>query len=371
MKKILVIGNGDSIFVKDFINQYLTNDFIIDLYSDGSQTPIEGVRKQVNYNELKSRNNFSNLYNKISTIRKELENTNEQYDVIIIHFIHFYFFPLIKLFNLKSKKIVGVIWGSDFYKVNSFIKKNLTYVLYKNLDKILFTNELTINDFKKKYPSIDSDKLAVARFGLPTLDAIDRLDKSKSLEWYSFFNLPLDKTIVLVGYNANLYHQQLEIIDCIQSYSDEIIDKFHLIFPLGYGSGNTKELILSALRKSNNISFTILDEFYGFEDISKLRAITDILINIQPTDQFSGSMQETLYAGGWVLTGSWLPYQNILELEPKIILIDSLDEFKEKFRTMIENDYRGSEVNTKKIRNFISEKSSWSKNIGLWNRYLF
>ncbi|MFL9557492.1 hypothetical protein, partial [Acinetobacter baumannii] len=92
---------------------------------------------------------------------------------------------------------------------------------------------------------------------------------------------------------------------------------------------------------------------------------------IQPTDQFSGSMQETLYAGGWVLTGNWLPYAMLMELEPKILLINSKEEIGENLVKLINENAKCSSANTDKIKEYIREESSWEKNLVIWDSIMF
>ena len=49
MKKMLVIGDGDSVFVKDFIYQYSKQGVIIDLISLGKAEKNQAVQIQKNF----------------------------------------------------------------------------------------------------------------------------------------------------------------------------------------------------------------------------------------------------------------------------------------------------------------------------------
>ena len=62
MKKMLVIGDGDSVFVKDFINQYHKEGVIVDLISYGKSGKNETVRLQKNF-QIKLGFNFSAVKN--------------------------------------------------------------------------------------------------------------------------------------------------------------------------------------------------------------------------------------------------------------------------------------------------------------------
>ncbi|WP_416040834.1 glycosyltransferase [Acinetobacter lactucae] len=370
MKKILVIGNGDSVFVKDFIYQYESKGCVIDLISWGSEKKIDGVR---NLSICSIENtgspilNHIKIFNKIKAGLKLFEN---DYDVIVIHSIFFFLAP--HMFHLKrrAKKIVSVVWGSDFYRVTSKVKIFFQNIIYKNSNIIVFTNPKTKSIFNNRKKNIKTE-LRIARFGLPVLQEIDVLGKEEKSELCCGFNLPKDKIKVMVGYNANLAHEQLLVIDQVGRFEKSLLEKIHLIFPLGYGGVNSKAAIEEKLKRNPDINYTILEDFLNFHNAAKLRLVTDILINIQPTDQFSGSMQETLYAGGWVLTGNWLPYAMLMELEPKILLINSKEEIGENLVKLINENAKCSSANTDKIKEYIREKSSWEKNLVIWDSIMF
>lgn len=369
MKKILVVGNGDSIFVKDFIYQYKMINTVIDIISYGQEEKINNVRYQYNCLEGKS-NKFLEQINIFINLREILNKLDNDYDAIIIHFIYFNLAPHIFTLKKKSKKIAAVVWGSDFYRTTSRMKIFFQDIIYKNSDVIVFTNPKTRELFLQNKKKIKIEK-KIARFGLPALHEIEKLLDSDHSILCENFGLPDDKIIIMVGYNSSLAHEQILIINQVCNFSKEILDKIHLVFPLGYGEKNNKLLIEKALENNKNIKYTILDKFYNFKEVAKLRLITDILINIQPTDQFSGSMQETLYAGGWILTGSWLPYETLLELKPKILLINNKIEVGEMLNRLIEKNTKNSQENTVKIKKYILNESSWEKNIPIWNEIVF
>jgi hypothetical protein len=371
MRKILVIGNGDSIFVRDFINQYSQRDCIVDLISLGHQPLLMGVRHQRNCTVNPSFKilNQIHMYRALALSMKAMDN---DYDCIVIHFVSFNLAPHIYRLKRKSKKVVAVVWGSDFYRVSSKIKIFLQDIIYANVKNIVFTNAATRDKFSSDKPFIQESKLAVARFGLPALDEIgDLLEHPAYDQWCLNFNVPTNKIKIMVGYNANPAHHQLLVIDKVCELDKEIINAIHLIFPLGYGDGGSGDLIRKKLQEKEIKNYTVLDKFYDFHEVAKLRCITDILINIQPSDQFSGSMQETLYAGGSVIAGSWLPYREIVELGACIYLIDKPEAVGEQINELVVNLDRHESSSLERVKTFIGKASSWSENIRIWDSILF
>ncbi|MCU4392052.1 hypothetical protein KTH73_15130 [Acinetobacter courvalinii] len=369
MKKILVIGNGDSIFVKDFINQYNKIGVLVDLISYGKESMNENVRLQKNF-PIRLGLSFSAIKNFYKFRSEVIDKMDNDYDAVVIHFINFALGPHIFSLKKKTKKVVSVVWGSDFYRENSKIKKFFQDLIYRNSHTIVFTNPKTKELFLSKKSYIPT-QLDIARFGLPVLDEIDEFKESEYKEACDLFGLPKNKIKIAVGYNASLDHQQLLIVKQIINFDSKFLNRIHLIFPMGYGNIENKKLIEKELYKNKNIEYTVLDKFYNFHEVAKLRKVTDILINIQPTDQFSGSMQEVLYAGGWILTGAWLPYESLMNLNPKMVLINEKEQVGEKLIELIENSAVSSMDRTEAIKAFIRNESSWENNLPIWNRILF
>lgn len=375
MNKILVIGDGDSIFVKDFINQYIRKGSIVDLISFGSDMLLGGVRKQKRVfasSPVKPIYHFQSF----KSLAKAINDMDDNYNSIIIHYVNFNIAPHIYQLKKKSQCLVAMVWGSDFYRMHSKIKIFFQNIIYRNVDKIVFINEETKYKFLEDKKFISERKLEIAGFGLPVLGEIDALmplsnSSENIIEWCHEFDLPYNKIKVMVGYNANLAHNQLKIIDEITHLSSEKRDLIHLVFPLSYGGDETINLISNRLKDNQITNYTILSKFYNFEESAKLRMLTDVLINIQPTDQLSATMKETLYAGGAVIAGAWLPYSEIIAKGANIYLIDSPDDIGTKLDELLNQPNTIKNSNLDGVRDFINESSSWIANLRKWDLIMF
>lgn len=374
MKKILIIGSADSVFVKDFIAQIAAQGVIIDLISFSESPKNKTVRHEAHVvSNIKGR--FGILMRQLDLFlrtRQALKKMESNYDAIVLHFVFFFLAPHIFLMRAMTRNIVAVIWGSDFYR-SGRAKSAIQRIIYSFSQSIVFTNPATKSEFEKKNGLISKTKLKVARFGLPVLDEVGKIKSLKlsRSEICTAFGLPVEKVLIFVGYNANLSQQQIFVIENFAAMSDSIKSKAVLVFALGYGDGSAEKKIKESLELNKVNNFIILNKFYGLHEIARLRCVTDVLINIQPSDQFSGSMQEVLYAGGRVIAGKWLPYDEIINAGAQIRSIESPDQIGDAIRIEIELGIKAASGVNEVTKNFIENSSSWRENLKIWNGIIF
>lgn len=373
MKKILIIGNSKSIFIKDFCEQFANNNYIVDALSLDGLGEIQGARinKAIKKNTKGSFNRLGKIIFTQIELRRLLKKFDSDYDCIVIHFIDVRLIFVANDLTNRSKKIVAVFWGSDFYRT-SWLRKQLQKIILKKSSAIVFTNPVTAENFRKGKIASNDIPLVVARFGLPALDEIKKIRgyQIPRLDMCKFFDLPSDKVLVFAGYNASLAHQQEVIINEFSKIDLIHREKSYIVFPLGYGNPLAEDVIQRLLAKHDIKNYKILNKFYGFHDIAKLRCITDVLINIQPSDQFSGSMQETLYAGGRVIAGAWLPYNEISQNGASIRYICSLDEVGAAIELEIKNGLSQNNFGPDSICKYIEKSSSWQENLKIWKNVM-
>ena len=148
-------------------------------------------------------------------------------------------------------------------------------------------------------------------------------------------------------------------------FQKELMDEIQLILPITYGgTPKYKNQLLEKL-KQLPFEYIFYDTFLTDEKVAQIRKASDIMIQLQLTDQFSGSMQEHLYSRNVVITGSWLPYETMKENGAWFIEIDKLEELYKVIPEIIK-DFEKYELKTKNNPQVISELSSWDKNIYSW-----
>lgn len=249
------------------------------------------------------------LINTIRLILKLL--TVKKYDIIHLQSIDNSILYLMPVLKYKSNKIISTVWGSDFNKC-----KNINYfrLILKYSDLITCTNdnfknrlELVVNNRNKKILTLPGI--------LQILFELDKLQELSKQQIKTNLGFAPEKIIVGCGTNLRKMQHHLEIIDQIGKNKNKFTKPILILIQMTYGE--TDKLYLDEIinkLKSFGIEYTILSRSLTDKEMAMVRRATDILIQVQDHDQFSGAMLETLYAENIVITGSWLQY-SIMDTE--------------------------------------------------------
>ncbi|HZL12381.1 MAG TPA: glycosyltransferase [Prolixibacteraceae bacterium] len=373
-KRILLVGDGNHQFITNYtvwLNKQSNIKFQIDILS----LSLVNNSNADYYNKIYSINDNSSISSTINQIKgvrryyrflqyKKLLQKLPEYDFIHFHFISVDCYFLVDQLKKHTKsKIILSIWGSDMYKVKPVNEKGFIQSCHR-ADYITFTNQKSIEYFASKYNWVKNN-LKLCRFGLAPLENLKELKASKS-ECKNILNWNKDKLAITIGYNLASAQQHLKILDLFET--DEIKafkNQIQLIFPITYG-GNEKYKN-QILEKLNHLPYEckVYDTFLEDKTITYIRKASDIMIQLQETDQFSGSMQEHLFARNIVITGSWLPYETMKEKGVWFIEINKIAELVEVLPKII-NHYTEYELKTVDSPNAITKLSSWEKNIKSW-----
>lgn len=369
MKRVLIIGDGNSVFVlnhaknivlsdKSFsFDILLTNSFLRDDYRIYFNNIYYSHKKSILTQIPAIKGAIIRLLIIISLLR-----FRRKYDIVHIQFLNdniIYF----NIFRKFAPKLIFSVWGSDFYRakgINLLLKKRIL----KDADIITFANEQTRDDFVKEIQT--NAVLKICRFGLLPLDYLENLNSTKQQSKH-FLNLPENKTIITIGYNLNPNQQHLKIIEEIKKLRNkDYYDDLFFLLPVTYPADkhNYRSELLNTL-ESAGLAFKTIENYLPEIENAHLRNCSDIMIQLQTSDQLSGAMQEYLCTENLVITGSWLPYKILLEKGANIIMINSISELSSVLDKTIGN-LETLKKSVYKNREIIMELSSWKKNIQAW-----
>jgi len=362
--KMLIIANTKTVFGKELKNELINIDQSMDIslldfasLTLFNKNNVENAKYSKMFLKYKNIPKLS-MFFRILHIKKIIEKNN--FDVVNIHISRWMY--LLILPTLTKQNLVITFYGSDFYRTSNFIKK-IQKIMYEKAPAITFTNPLTKDSFLKYYNNFE-DKSYVCRFGLKTLDYIDKnRDKSK-VEIKKSLGYDTEKIIITCGYNSTKAQQHEKIIENITKLDDNLLGNIQFIFPMTYGDNIHKENIKSIL-KTTTLDFIVLEDFLYADDNSYIKLASDIMINILETDSFSGSMQEFLYAENTVICGSWLPYKVFDEEGIKYFKVDEVNEILQTIIQIIAS-LKDSKKELSSNRCIIYKLSSWRNNIENW-----
>ncbi|MHB9006941.1 MAG: glycosyltransferase family protein [Limisphaerales bacterium] len=138
--------------------------------------------------------------------------------------------------------------------------------------------------------------------------------------------VPENRWLVVVGHNGSPANNHLPTIAALAELPVTAKAAAVWVFPMTYNdeSGHTRAVESAAL--SAGLDFRIFTRYLDWPALAAFRCATDLLIHLPVSDALSGTVLEVLYAGGSVLTGSWLPYSPYRRAQLPLQTVDDFSE---------------------------------------------
>lgn len=206
-------------------------------------------------------------------------------------------------------------WGSDLLRQTGVeISRMKRYIAA--CDHVTVHSTLHIERIRKAFGDAAAQKTAVVYFGQTVYQDIDRVrtvaDKAACK---AHFGLPADKPVVCLGYNASPTHKHLELLKGLRTLPEETLKGWSLVLQMTYGSRDDSYFdTVREAAEAMPCTTLVLTEFMDGTESAYLRLAADAFVLAIPTDAFSASLQEYLYAGAQVLRAKWLRYPQLTEL---------------------------------------------------------
>lgn len=318
------------------------------------------------YKKRQSLNKFQKLiyYVKFNKYLRD-KYANLKGAVVNLQFVTPTFLFLLPFISNTFSKIILSYWGSDLLRCS-----RLSFIAIKPLIKkaniITFETEEVRRIFLEKMHNMYKkyeNKTQIVKFGISLLDNIDRIIDDSLLSFANKYKIDRTRKCIAIGYNRGKFHQHIKILNSIiNSGIDK--NKIFVVFPWTYGTIDEKYQDAIKNTIGNRYDYVFLDAKLTDDEIACLRKISDMLIQVQTTDSFSSTMLETLYAGNEVITGSWLPYNEIYDRGIIMRSVRSVEEVGNEIKNFLEKPLEESVKNQNK--KLIYQMSSWENNIMSW-----
>ncbi len=284
---------------------------------------------------------------------------------IHVHYPSNGLYRLIPIFKKISRGVFITYWGSDLHvDHNRNLVNRYSDLLSEYVEAITFPNKDIMQEFGQLYGM--HQKLRVTRFGLSPLGYIDNYsaDNVESSDVLRVINArSKGLSIVVCGTNLSVNQQYERVIPLLSKLTPEAKSRCFFVFCFNYGDMSILEETCKLIDKKLN-HIVIRDTLFG-DDIAGLRVSTDVLIQLQKNDMLSGAMQESLYAGADVITGSWLKYSVLLEHGARYTTIDDIDrDLVASLESIVSGPRKSAFFKQNKLA--IGQISSWTGCIVDW-----
>lgn len=311
--KILFLGNGNNPLLVHLAGRIRQSrpDISIDIVSEAAITNHSSSTAFGKVYEIPKR---TGLWNKpilktlwmIRNFRATLDMVEREYDYVHMFFLHIGYSKSLDILQRIAPRMIISIFGSELYRSPEMVLNRLQ-VLVNAAEKVTAANEMTLRDFRKRF-GVSESKTQICRFGLAPLDAIMKIARVSKEAHLKRVGLPTDAFVITCGYNASPGQQHELIIDSLARVKSQLPANYLLVFPVAMGGNEERINMIESKLKSAGLKHKFIRNFLPDEELAHFRCATDVMIQIQRTDQLSGAMQEHLFAGSVVITGDWLPY---------------------------------------------------------------
>jgi hypothetical protein len=375
--KMLLIGNLNSNFLFEYITEVLveipnliihvcaydtkenTRPDIID-YCKTHNIYVFYPKKQkiVHFKRLPHPNIYLKSFFRLSICRK--------YDIINMHSI-VTTAPAIALFASKDAWVIASYYGSDLLRAGKFQLYAQGFFL-RRVNKITLATDYLIEMFHSLFKGKYDQQVVKSTYGSKNADEVIALNKLVDrVKCKHEFAFPTDKLLVYCGYNGYRAQRHIEIISCLSELDIEIKEKMYIVCHCSYGIDEHYINEIEVGIENSGIEGKVITKYISGNEMAKFRYCADIMLNLQQTDSFSASMQESMGAGAIVIKGDWLVYPEIERRNAFIFSIKNISELPTLLVDIIINfrDYR--EMSRKNL-DLLYDMLSWEPKKELWKK---
>lgn len=248
-------------------------------------------------------------------------------------------------------------WGSDLMRSTGVELKRMARYL-DVCDHVTVHSALQVRHVGKVFGPETQAKTALVYFGQTVYQDIDtvraRMDRAACKQ---HFGLPADKPVVCLGYNASPTHQHLELLRGLRTLPRETLENWSLVLQMTYGSDDDSYFdTVREAAEAMPCRTLVLTEFMDGVESATLRLAADVFVLAIPTDAFSASLQEYLYAGAQVLRADWLRYPQLEELGIETASFSELAQVPALLSDMLGRTLSEAELER---RAMLKQKYSW------------
>lgn len=371
MKKMLIAGNANSIYLLDYIRYTLDGlDFevFVPCFGQVSKDYLAEYDK-LNVELIPLQNHGSTFGKYLAILKFIFFRLGGRIDFLNIQYVpsgrYLYFLSILQL--LFARKSGLSFWGSDILRIGEKQAHKLESLLKRCKAISLPTIEM-----RKKFQvfygqKYDSKIIAGCYFGSPIFSAIqeqsfDKLTAKKRL------GLPTNKTIVHIGYSGAKAQQHLPVIEQLAELPPTVKQQLFIQIHLGYALESPEycRQIQDALDRSR-IEHELILDFLDRPGMATFRLAADVFIHAQITDAMSSTIREYLFAHAALFNPVWIPYPEFKKLGIDYLEYHNFSEIKDGLIAYLSGNLTIDFTNN---QNLMFNNYSWEKAKAAWQSFV-
>lgn len=236
-----------------------------------------------------------------------LKKLIKRYDLVDFHSYNAIDYPFMKYCSTNGIPFDITLWGSDIMRASEEKFDKMAYGFDKC--RLIKCAEGLYQKMVQCYGNRYEGKRRNLMFGTSDFDNINRMPDEKIAPIkQALYGDTQGRIIVACGYNGITAQNHLEMIEALNKLPQTLKDTVFVVLQMTYSAQPKYLQQVRERMEQTDIPFVLLDHFLSEEEIVVVRKTADLVVNIQDTDAFAGSIRAHLYCNSVVLVGDWLPY---------------------------------------------------------------
>ena len=264
---------------------------------------------------------------------------------------------------ISRTKLVLSYWGSDLLRAEGG-KLNSVGKFSKYADFVTFDNVDLELKYKELYKWAGKIPQKTAMLGLPVLDIIKRKsDNDSKNKMRKKWGIDEGKIVIAIGYNGIPEQQHKKVLGALEKLDDSYKEKIVLLLQMSYGGSRSYRNSVIIAAKKAGFQYIDVQRFLTDDEVAEIRLLTDVFINAQVTDAFSGSVCENLFAGAVLINAGWLRYNELKKYDFRFWEFKSFNTMNEIVQKALEE-----KIDVEKNKDLIWKLRSWETCAPKWEK---
>lgn len=351
MKRMLLIGDPDSLWIKRYIENVLhpagweTVVYPIYGWKGGHREEYAGMGVTIDEGHhtlpVLGRIPKVRMWAKVYACAAALKKLGP-FDAVHCHYLSVVDLALGRVMaRQQGAPLAATFWGSDLLRTDEATLRRMGRYL-RACHRLTVFNPEHVDRIRRLYGDEMAKKTLVLDFGegvFPWIDKISGEGGGKAAKEH--LGIGEDRLTVCIGSSASESQQQLPALRAIAAMDEKILRRLTIILQHTYAHDDpANEEQVQNLLRSMPCENLILTDFLNDEESAYLRCAADVYLHTIRTDAFSSSMKEYLYAGARVAYGRWLAYPTLSELRLPVQSFAGFEDLPELIRNALDGQWQ-------------------------------